>query len=89
MNGPRRLLLGVAVPALSLTLAFALVAPRSACPYGCSRMEDTVARSWGCITRQGSACYECYYAEPAGFRTCFENPEGTSIYCTDIQQVPF
>lgn len=86
---PRATVLWAAVPALGLALAFGLLLPRNVCPSGCSRIEDTRAVAGSCWTSPGDACYECYYADQHGFRTCYENPEGTRSYCTDYQQVPF
>lgn len=86
----RRYVLGVGLlPVWALALALGLAASRPGCTYGCSRMEDTMPTGVGCLPKAGSACYECYEAGPAGFRTCFENPEGTYSICTEYQQVPF
>lgn len=77
------------VPGAGLLLLLGLLSPGDVCSYGCSRVEDAREGSTGCNWQPGSACYECYYADAGGFRTCFENPEGTRSYCTDYQQVPF
>lgn len=86
---PRAALLWATLPVLGLTLASGLTFPREACPFGCSRVEDHREFPGGCVFSLGSACYECYYADQHGFRTCFEDPEGTRSFCTDYQQVPF
>jgi hypothetical protein len=77
------------LPIAGLAVALGISSPREGCTYGCSRVEDTTPLFQSCFYREGSACYECYEAGPSGFRTCFENPEGTFVTCTDYQQVPF
>lgn len=86
---PSRSRLWTLIPGIGLLVLLGLLSPGDVCSYGCSRMEDF--REWpgGCLPTSGSACYECYYADGGGFRTCYENPEGTRSFCTEYQQVPF
>jgi hypothetical protein len=86
---PGRSRLATLAPGLGLLAVLGLLSPGDVCSYGCSRMEDTREGPTGCYPSSGSACYECYYVEGGGFRTCWENPEGTRSYCIDHQNVPF
>jgi hypothetical protein len=56
---------------------------------GCSRHDDTKPAFSGCISSPDKACYHCEYSSSAGFKTCYENPEGTTQFCIDQQTVPF
>ncbi|HEX2224730.1 MAG TPA: hypothetical protein VHN15_11040 [Thermoanaerobaculia bacterium] len=86
---PRRSRLATLVPGIGLLAVLGLLSPGDVCSYGCSRVEDHRAGLGSCLPSSGSACYECYYVEGGGFRTCWENPEGTRSYCIDHQNPSF
>lgn len=77
-----RVLLWSVIPLL-VGLAFGLLSPKIASPVGCSRVDDAHELPGGCWYSPGSACYECYYSDSRGFRTCYESPDGSRSFCTD------
>lgn len=64
-------------------LACGLTAPRaaSANASGCTLHPATYPSDDARCRTGGSGCYLCEYADPNGYMTCSESPDGTEIYC--------